>query len=157
MSLPYPSMVFVPLDILTAEEMNQLVSNIESLSAGTGLADGAITSDKIDSAAYTTTRKRIGTWIDGKPLYRQILVNTTNPMTGEIIMGTISDADTVVKYAGFGYTTSSVRLDVPCINTSNLNLQIEVFIVSNTFYVKLGSSRTMKSIYTIVEFTSTND
>lgn len=52
MSLPYPSMVFVPLDILTAEEMNQLVSNIESLSSGTGLADGAITSDKIDSATF---------------------------------------------------------------------------------------------------------
>lgn len=51
MSLPYPSMVFVPLDILTAEEMNQLVSNIESLSTGTGLADGAITSDKIDWAS----------------------------------------------------------------------------------------------------------
>lgn len=52
MSLPYPSMVFVPLDILTAEEMNQLVANIESLSAGTGLADGAITSGKIDSETY---------------------------------------------------------------------------------------------------------
>lgn len=32
MSLPYPSMAFVPLDVLTAEEMNQLVANIESLS-----------------------------------------------------------------------------------------------------------------------------
>jgi hypothetical protein len=31
MSLPYPSMTFVPLDILTAEEMNQIVANIESL------------------------------------------------------------------------------------------------------------------------------
>ena len=32
MSLPYPSMTFVPLDVLTAEEMNQIVANIESLS-----------------------------------------------------------------------------------------------------------------------------
>lgn len=31
MSLPYPSMTFVPLDVLTAEEMNQIVANIESL------------------------------------------------------------------------------------------------------------------------------
>lgn len=37
MSLPYPSMTFVPLDVLTAEEMNQLVSNIEHLSNGTTL------------------------------------------------------------------------------------------------------------------------
>lgn len=53
MSLPYPSMVFVPLDILTAEEMNQIVGNIESLAAGTGLNDGAVTSSKIDSTTYT--------------------------------------------------------------------------------------------------------
>lgn len=37
MSLPYPSMTFVPLDVLTAEEMNQLVANIEHLSNGTTL------------------------------------------------------------------------------------------------------------------------
>lgn len=56
MSLPYPSMVFVPLDILTAEEMNQLVANIESLSAGTGLADvSSLTTDTDVSvgSAYT--------------------------------------------------------------------------------------------------------
>lgn len=34
MSLPYPSMTFVPLDVLTAEEMNQLVANIEFLANG---------------------------------------------------------------------------------------------------------------------------
>ena len=42
MSLPYPSMTFVPLDVLTAEEMNQLVANIEALANGSGL----------DSTAY---------------------------------------------------------------------------------------------------------
>ena len=31
LTLPYPDMVFVPLDILTAEEQNQLVGNIEFL------------------------------------------------------------------------------------------------------------------------------
>ena len=43
MSLPNPSMSFSPFAILTAEEMNNLVENIEALAAGTGIAAGAIT------------------------------------------------------------------------------------------------------------------
>jgi hypothetical protein len=31
MSLPYPSLTFVPLDVLTAEEMNQIVANYTSI------------------------------------------------------------------------------------------------------------------------------
>lgn len=32
LALPYPSMVFVPLDVLTADEMNQIVANYEFIS-----------------------------------------------------------------------------------------------------------------------------
>lgn len=32
LTLPYPSMVFVPLDVLTADEMNQIVANYEFIS-----------------------------------------------------------------------------------------------------------------------------
>lgn len=82
MSLPYPSMVFVPLDILTAEEMNQLVANIESLSSGTGLADGAITSDKIDWTTYyySTSEQLIGQY-ENKSLYRKAIVVPANSNT----------------------------------------------------------------------------
>ena len=41
--LPYPSMVFVPLDVLTAEEMNQIVANYEFIAN-----QFPLTSDKID-------------------------------------------------------------------------------------------------------------
>lgn len=49
--LPNPGMSFSPFAILTAEEMNDLVANIESLSDGTGIIDDAITAEKIDWAA----------------------------------------------------------------------------------------------------------
>jgi hypothetical protein len=42
MSLPNPSMSFTPFDILTAEELNDLVENIEALSDGTGFEPGAV-------------------------------------------------------------------------------------------------------------------
>ena len=61
LTLPYPSMVFVPLDILTAEEMNELVSNIEYISnqfplASAALASNSITTDKIANGAVTSDK-----------------------------------------------------------------------------------------------------
>lgn len=53
MALPNPSMSFSPFAILTAEEMNDLVENIESLANGTGISAGAVTSSKIN-LTYTT-------------------------------------------------------------------------------------------------------
>lgn len=47
MSLPNPSMSFSPFDILTADEMNDLVENDQALAAGTGLDNGSITSSKV--------------------------------------------------------------------------------------------------------------
>lgn len=51
MSLPNPSMSFSPFAILTAEELNDMVENIESLSNGTGFVPGAIDSDTLAQSA----------------------------------------------------------------------------------------------------------
>lgn len=47
-NLPYPGKSYTPFDILTAEELNEDVANIESLATGAGIGDGAVTADKID-------------------------------------------------------------------------------------------------------------
>lgn len=55
-TLPYPSMDFVPLDILTATELDQLVANIEAINNTTistsAIADDAITPAKLDTSTY---------------------------------------------------------------------------------------------------------
>lgn len=51
-NLPNPGMTFDPFDPLTAEEMTNLVENIESLATGAGIGDGAIGPDDLD---ITTT------------------------------------------------------------------------------------------------------
>lgn len=48
-NLPNPTMSFSPFAILTAEEMNDLVENIESVADGTGIGDSAVTGMKIAS------------------------------------------------------------------------------------------------------------
>lgn len=47
-NLPNPGMDFTPFDILTAEEMDDLVENIESLADGTGIGDGALKKGAVD-------------------------------------------------------------------------------------------------------------
>lgn len=56
MSLPNPSMSFSPFAILTAEEMNDIVENIESLSNGTGFEPGAIGTDTLAESAVTSSK-----------------------------------------------------------------------------------------------------
>ncbi len=58
LTLPYPSLDFVPLDVLTAEEMNEIVANYTYIAnqfpIGTAnIASSAVTADKID---WTTTQ-----------------------------------------------------------------------------------------------------
>lgn len=72
LTLPYPDMVFVPLDILTAEEQNQLVGNIEFLAnqfplAASNIANGAIGSGQLaagavksDNVDWTTLTSSLG-------------------------------------------------------------------------------------------------
>ncbi len=79
-TIPYPSIVFVPLDILTAEELNQLHANTTALAdlfplAAASIADGAITNTKINyssafpalmssSTTQTTISSAAGTFSD---------------------------------------------------------------------------------------------
>ena len=48
MALPNPGMDAVPFTPLTAEFLDDIIENIESLSSGTGIDDGSITADKLD-------------------------------------------------------------------------------------------------------------
>lgn len=55
LALPYPSMVFVPLDVLTADEMNHIVANYEFIAN-----QFPITSSNIDSATLFTSQSGQG-------------------------------------------------------------------------------------------------
>lgn len=52
MALPNPGMSFSPFAILTAEEMNDLVENIEALAAGTGLNNNVVGLTQMDLTTF---------------------------------------------------------------------------------------------------------
>lgn len=59
-NLPNPGMVFNPFDILTAEEMNELVENIEDLATGSGIGDGALDTNTYKDASVTPNKLGLG-------------------------------------------------------------------------------------------------
>ena len=75
-TLPYPSMDFVPLDVLTADELDQIVANINAVNNGTAgtaqVADSAITTAKINNNAVSTSKidwtSIVGTVSEGSPV-----------------------------------------------------------------------------------------
>lgn len=51
-NLPHGSLTVLPFDPITAQWANNLNANVLSLAAGSGLDDGAVTSDKVDFSTF---------------------------------------------------------------------------------------------------------
>ena len=96
MALPNPGMDAVPFTPLTAEFLDDMIENIQSLSSGTGFATGAIgagtlangavaksnidyTSVDVYSTSETDTCKK---WVDGRTIYRKVLVGNITIAVG---------------------------------------------------------------------------
>jgi hypothetical protein len=51
-NLPHPGMSFSPFAILTAEELNDIVENVESVATGIGLGDNSVPKSAIKSSTF---------------------------------------------------------------------------------------------------------
>lgn len=102
LTLPNPNMDFVPLDVLTAEEMNQIVQNIETLAAAfpitaDNLADNAVTSRSIMEQAVSFRK------IDWQSLgYREVYAELNGELLSrtsrELINLDVSDFPVAAKF-----------------------------------------------------------
>lgn len=89
----------------------KLIINGEEAKIPSGSSSGGVTMDQVNSAidtkldayepqeVYSTEETRIGTWIDGKPLYRRVIESTT-PATSGVMTNAItaSVVDTLVSF-----------------------------------------------------------
>lgn len=79
LTLPYPDMVFVPLDILTAQELNEIVSNVEYISdqfpiSSANIANNAVNTAQVANAAVTADKIDFGT-------FSEAISSTTSSIT----------------------------------------------------------------------------
>ena len=163
LTLPYPSMSFVPLDILTAEEMNHIVSNYTYIANQFPIATGniensAITPRKASFTAWSKTGETlIGYWLDGKPIYRKV-VQITNPQTSNADYGIVSNVMGVLVNL-YGYMKGSSGAMVPIPQTDSTTTYSVLFVQPNGTlrgrFSFMGTAPT--AVYVVVEYTKTTD
>jgi hypothetical protein len=113
-NLPHPGKVYNPFDILTAEELNEDVANIESLADGTGRGDESITTNQYVPGSV------IATTIDDEAItldYEQLTSNTGITGTSYIDLSGLSLTVTVptggryLRVEGFASTISTTSAE----------------------------------------------
>lgn len=112
---------------------------------------------------YTYTEQTIGTWVDGKPLYRKTFDlgtfdNTVNPLTENI---TSLNVDSVCRLYGVTHGTFSSTL--PFIEPYQLNQSINIFTYEDQGDMFIAARKAEASVHdgvaciVTLEYTKTTD
>lgn len=127
------------------------------------IAGNAANADLKDMNVYSTEEKIVGTWIDGKPIYRKVITYTlSNALTGLVeIAHNIQNIETPIRIV-FGKATvpgsSSNSITIPSQYDSTTFIQLGAF--SDT-YVQLFAGSTnwtsLKEITLCLEYTKKTD
>lgn len=118
-----------------------------------------------DKFNYTQEEQTIGTWIDGKPIYRKVVVLTSFTTGETVINHNISNIDKVINVSGFALRRSGECEMLPTIVPPNIqsDFQISIYDINNTrFRMYLGryttvSNTALTNMYIIFEYTKTTD
>lgn len=105
---------------------------------------------------YSTNEIRIGTWIDGKPIYRKVYIEN-NPTTGEWAYINTDNTYNIKMYKGF-YQRTNNRLDALSVGREDA-MPLICTIRNNQIEYKIDSAYASGkiSVYFILEYTKTTD
>lgn len=114
-----------------------------------------------DMSKYSTTETKVGTWNDGKPIYRKIfglgaITKSTN------FNAPISNLDKMVKIEGIAYISSfSQYVSLPFSHPStsqNYDISLAYVVSSQEISVSIGSNiPSISNVYATMEYTKTTD
>lgn len=111
-TLPYPNMDFVPLDILTATELDQLVANIEAINNSNittnAIASKAVTTAKIDYSGHGRFYRTLGSNTQNIPANTATVLLFPSAIVTDVNVSYSSGTFTVSQ-AGWWSISSSVR------------------------------------------------
>lgn len=137
-TLPYPSLDFVPLDILTAEEMNQIVANytaINNATIGTSqIADNSITTPKLANKSVTSAKVDFTTFKFPIPDYSKgtSISNSTNtwkaPKCGVVVAVLVADTTNGYKEAKISVNDQTVASALWAGVTGGYNFQTRAIV-----------------------------
>ena len=156
---------------LNASTLNQMQDNIESaikdveytIPTIENSLDGNSTTDAPSVHAtkllntYSTDEIKIGTWIDGKPLYRKVIESTSGNINVETVVGSINNFEYLKILTGTIVNSENTSVNFPFVfNVNNLG---ELFMSSDGSINCLvtNGAYANRPIKVIVEYTKTTD
>ena len=107
---------------------------------------------------YSTEELVIGTWIDGKPIYRKVFFNYFNDEYNNwYSIGNIANLKTVIKVAGMIKQKNDGNfIDFPRCSTFD-NTSSDLYVNGSTGEVNVRIGKATGELYLIVEYTKTTD
>lgn len=106
---------------------------------------------------YSTEEQIIGTWIDGKPLYRKVInVGTLPNSTSKAVAHGAANIDRIVYFKGSAYQSSGLTITLPFISTVGANM-ITMTVDKTNITTQAGINRTNFTAIVILEYTKTTD
>lgn len=110
------------------------------------------------SNTYSTEEQRIGTWIDGKTLYRKViefgkLASTTNVINHTT---TLASENNIVRAEGYAVNQKIIMpLSYAGQNNNGISFNVSVNIATDTYQITIqcASDRSEYEGYAIIEYT----
>ena len=136
-------------------------SKQDTLTAGDNITiENNIISATDSSNIYTETERLVGSWIDGKPIYKKTVRYGYCPNNAtESRPHGISNIDKIVKFDAFGWSDINNSLyPIPFVQRSNVNIQIQFSIGRVNIDIATGTDIfTTLYIYVTMYYTKTTD
>lgn len=123
-------------------------SQIDALSAN----QGKILNEKFD---YSLDEKQIGTWINGKPLYRKVILVDSYPNEGNKAIP-IDNVDVMINLKAYATNGTETYYLPSAYNSSNFD-SVLYRNDDNAIRIHTSSDRSAYSGYIIAEYTKTTD
>lgn len=138
------------VDLISSEVVNSL--------SGDETAKAPSVKAVKDALSYSTTEQVVGTWIDGKPLYRIVFTGTCTA-TQTVIMRNASTIDLIFSY---GYVLATDNHKIPINSSFGTNGDNDCRVVQygtgqNTIAMQNASLFVGNSYYIVLEYTKTTD
>lgn len=116
---------------------------------------------KVDNSMdneYSTEERRIGTWIDGKPLYRKVVNFGELPNnTAKEISHNISNIDKIIRLSGYAYRPAD-GFFIPIPQGAYNNTACSIFSNSTKITITTYTDRSLfTECYIVIEYTKTTD
>lgn len=109
-------------------------------------------------STYSTSEKVIGTWINGKPLYRKVINFGTLPSsaTTKSVAHGISNLGMFIKVSGIAINSSNTTLPIPYA-TTDASSNIRLRVTNTNVEIGVGYDLSAYSAYVTLQYTKTTD